>query len=150
MTNAWDAIDTWMRQHDLQLDLITVWCIAVGLVIWSLVKAYSWAVIVRTQDRTAVGATMKPQKAAEVVMGLSLATLYSLTLVAYYLDWSPEFWTRLALRVFLIVGIAGASVAGLRFARALYTTRNGGSGPPDDPGTVSGLKPDERKVIFWN
>lgn len=125
---TWNDVNDWLQRHDLQLDLITVWCITVGLTVWTLVKAYSWWVLWHTRDRTDVGRTMRPQKAAEAVMGLSLATLYGLTLLAYYLHWSPEFWTRLALRLFLIAGAVAASVAGLRFARALWRTNNA---PPE-------------------
>lgn len=128
MTGIWHDIEAWLMRHDLALDLITVWCIATGLAVWSLVKAYSWWVIWHTRDRTIIGATMKPQKSSEAVMGFSLALLYSLTLAAYYLGWVPTFWQRLALRVLLIVAVVGASAWGLRFAAALRSTRNGGDG----------------------
>ena len=124
MTEAWASFEAWMMRHDLTLDLITVWSISAGLHVWALVKAYSWWVIWHTRDRTAIGRTMRPQKAAEAVMGLSLALLYDLTLFAYYTGWIPTFWQRLALRLLLIVAVIGASAWGLRFAAALRATRH--------------------------
>src|SRR5690349_12790444 len=92
---SWGNVKAWLYRHDRSFDEITVWAIALGWTIWSLSKVPPLFALWGAKDRTAIGRTMRPQKASEMVAGLSIASLYWLTLIAYYAEWMPTFWTRL-------------------------------------------------------
>lgn len=114
-----DAAANWLKAHDQSLDLWTIWLVCGGVVVWTSVKLGSRLALRGTDDETGVGVELKRQKVAEVLMGTALATLYGLTLWAYYDDMLFDFWPRVGLRVFLVIGVWAAAVFGVRFIAAL-------------------------------
>jgi len=112
-------LEQWLQQYDMEVDLAAVWVLSVGFCVYALVKFFSWLQIVSQHDRTSVGRNLKWQKLAEAVMGLAMSTLYSLTLVAYYTGHSFGILERVGLRLFVMAGIVGAVLWGVRFTISL-------------------------------
>lgn len=119
MIDLWKALLTWLQIHDLTLDLITVWALALGFGVLATVNVVSWWTLRNQHDRTPVGKSLKQKKAAEAVICAVMAILYGLTLYAYYDGYLFGFWERFWLRLIVIAGIVCASVFGIRFVRAL-------------------------------
>jgi hypothetical protein len=116
----WPDTETWLRSHDRLIDEITVWCLASGPIMLSLVKFLSFWELHGQQDQTAVGRAIKPQKLTEAFAWLAFGLLYSLTLYAYYGSVDVGFWPRIVLRFGLIVSVVFAVLYGIRF---IYTLR---------------------------
>lgn len=130
LTQWWEGISDWLIAHDLKFDEFSVWALAVGFSVLSLVKAGTWWAIWRQRDRTPVGRALKAQKAAEVIAWGGMAALYGLTLYGYYQQYQFGFWPRLGIRALVVSGITVAAVAGLRFIRAFRRERWGQPEPP--------------------
>jgi len=93
------AFGKWMIRHDTTLDLITVWGMAVGFLLFGITKTLSWWTLLRQDDATMVGVTLKRQKLVEALIGYAMAIFYGMALSAYYAD-RPifGFWDRFTLR----------------------------------------------------
>lgn len=116
MAATLDSLGQWLQRHDLTIDLITVWAMAIGFFIYGCVKAYSWATLRRTRDATQIGVALKRQKLAEAFIGFGMTTLYGMTLYEYYVE-GPNFgfWDRTGLRVGLVVAMGICTFYGIRF-----------------------------------
>lgn len=115
-----------LRRHDLTIDLFTVWTLCLGFYIYALVKFVSWSVLRSQHDQTMVGATLKRQKLAETALGLSMGTLYGMTLMTYYCAISYEIWVRSAVRFGIALVIILGGIYGLQFTYyLLQETRRG-------------------------
>ena len=102
-----ESISQWLQRHDLTLDLITIWVLALGFGFFGVAKVVSWLTLRETRDATMVGVTLKRQKIAEALVGFGLATLYGMTLFSYYFtDAGFGFWGRLLVRVGLVIVMA--------------------------------------------
>lgn len=121
VTNAWDAFGDWLAANETQADLYTVWVLVIGFGILAAVKAVTWWTVRCQHDRTDVGRSLKRQKIAEAVMFACLTALYGASLIIYYSDGGVVLgvWQRMGIRLILVGGIIMASLAGIRFIRAL-------------------------------
>lgn len=125
------SITAWLQRHDLTLDLITVWALALGFGLFGLVKLMSWWTLRKQADQTMVGVSLKKQKLGEMFLGFGMATLYSMTLFAYYIYGTPfGFWERLAVRAGLVVAVVFASYHGVLFGYHLWRESRGGRTGP--------------------
>lgn len=115
--------EAWIDRHDLTIDLITVWCLAVGFAVLALVEFVTWLSMRGALDQTRVGQRLRPKKLGYALICVAMSTLYSLTLYAYYREHHFGVWSVFALRVLIIVGIVTASVFGVRFIAALRDER---------------------------
>lgn len=122
----------WIKANDQNIDEITVWCMAVGLVILAGIDARTWWSLRWQRDRTSVGGTLRTKKFWYAVILLSLGGLYSLTLAVYYGLVDVTFWHRIVLRAVVIVSMVGAVIAGLRFGRAMHRENWGRPEPRSD------------------
>ena len=116
--------EAWIDRHDLTVDLITVWCLAVGFAVLALVEFATWLSMRGALDQTRVGQRLRPKKLGYALIAVAMSTLYSMTLYAYYQHHQFGVWSVFALRVLIIVGIVTASVFGVRFITALRDERN--------------------------
>lgn len=123
MSEWWSDVTAWMVRHDLQVDLATVWCLAVGFAVLSLVEGVSWWTIRGTHDSTDVGRELKWKKASSAVVCLAMSVLYSLTLYGYYQSHAFGYWERLWVRAFVVAGLVGACFHGTRFVVSLRRER---------------------------
>lgn len=123
MNEWWDSVTSWMVRHDLQIDLMTVWCLSVGFAVLATVEALTWWTLRGTHDRTRVGRELKWKKASTAVAAAGVSILYGLTLAVYYANVSLGYWDRLWIRAFVVAGVLGACFHGVRFVRALRTER---------------------------
>lgn len=128
-----DAIERWITAHDLTLDLVTVWCLAIGFGVLALVKIVSVAALRGSHDQTDVGRSLKVQKAAEAVACVAMATLYGLTLYGYYDGYQFGVWERFGVRLIVAGGVLIASVFGVRFVLALRRETWGRRIPSEHP-----------------
>lgn len=119
VTDAIDTLGDWLAAHDRGVELTAIWILVAAFSVYALVKVASWAAIYHQPDRTPVGRALRIQKLAEAVMGAGLATLYALTLWAYYQHHVYGVWTRLVVRSLVVAGVVAASVFGVRFTLAL-------------------------------
>lgn len=127
---AANAIGAWLQAHDMRIDEITVWCMAVGLVILAGVDARTWWSLRWQKDRTSVGGALRVKKLWYALILFALGSLYSLTLAVYYEVIEVNFWHRIVLRAVVIASIVGAVTAGLRFVKAMRHERWGQPEPP--------------------
>lgn len=116
MISALGEFGEWLQQHDLTIDLVTVWGLALGFALLGVVKGVSWWALRSQDDATMVGITLKRQKMAESLLLFGMATLYGMTLYSYYMS-GPQFgfWDRLALRTGLFGAILLAAFYGVQF-----------------------------------
>jgi hypothetical protein len=119
LTDLLHDIEAWVTAHDLTIDLVTIWALTLGFATLSAVNAISWIVLRNQHDLTPVGKALKGKKASEAVMCLAMASLYGLTLAAFYFGTEFGIWDRLTIRAFVIAGIGGAAVYGIRFVKSL-------------------------------
>lgn len=127
MTDQLNDFGQWLQRNDVTIDLITVWALATGFALFGITKVLSWWTLRRQNDATMVGVTLKRQKMVEALIGFGMATLYGMTLFAYYMA-EPvfNFWDRLLLRSGLFVVMVLGSVFCVQFVWALR--RESGSG----------------------
>lgn len=106
----------WLQQHDVTVDLITVWALTLGFLLFAVTKAVSWWTLRSATDATMIGVTLKRQKLVESIIGLGMSTLYGMTLISYYMQ-SPVFgfWDRLLLRGGLFLAMVLGSVYSVQF-----------------------------------
>ncbi len=104
-----------LRRHDLTIDLFTIWTMCVGLYVYALVKIASWSVLRGQQDQTMVGVILKWQKMAEAALGLSMGTLYGMTLMTHYFGVTYEIWARSLVRLSVSLAIILGGIYGLQF-----------------------------------
>lgn len=119
MTELFRAVEGWVREHDVQTQITSLWVLCIGFQAWSWGKCYSWWQIVRQHDRTDVGRYMKWQLLAEFVMGQCMSAAYALTLIAHHAGHQFGVWERVFVRLFVMVGIVGAVLWGVRLVTAL-------------------------------
>ena len=108
-------LTAFLRRHDLTIDLFTIWTMCLGFYIYALVKFISWSALRGQQDQTMVGATLKRQKLAETALGLSMGTLYGMTLMTRYGVISYEIWVRSTVRFGVALVIILGGIYGLQF-----------------------------------
>lgn len=120
ITHWWDALGDWLTAHEQDADLWSVWLIVIGCTVLALVKLATWITIRNQRDRTDAGRALKRQKAAETAMFTAFATLYGLSLIAYYTGAIPvNIWGRTTIRGVVVGGTIIAALAGIRLVRAL-------------------------------
>lgn len=121
-----ESISLWLQRHDLTLDLITVWVLALGFGFFGVAKVVSWWTLRKTRDATMVGVTLKRQKMAEALIGFGLATLYGMTLFSYYFTGTGfGFWERLLVRAGLVVVMVFGTWYCMRFVYHLRREARG-------------------------
>ena len=109
----------WMQAHDRTIELTAVWVLVVAFGVYALVKLISWWTLRQSVDQTDVGRTLKPQKLSEALMGAGMASLYGISLWAYYEHHEFGVWSKFVIRSAVVAGVVIASVAGVRFVLAL-------------------------------
>jgi Trk-type K+ transport system membrane component len=111
--------EAWITRHDLTIDLVTVWTLAVGFAALALVELVTWLTMVGARDETTLGKRLRPKKLGSAFICTGMSTLYSLTLYAYYREHQFDVWSVFALRILIIAGIVTAVTFGVRFVTAL-------------------------------
>ena len=110
------SLTQWLQQHDTNIDIITLWALAIGFGLFGLVKLVSWWTLRQQHDQTMVGVSLKWQKLGEMILGFGLATLYAMTLSLYYQQGTSfGFWERLILRIGLFFALTLVSFHGVQF-----------------------------------
>lgn len=122
-------IGQWLQRHDVTIDLITVWALAVGFCLFGIAKLFAWWTLQGQADQTMVGVTLKKQKLTEALIGFGMSTLYGMTLFAYYAAGPQfDFWDRLLLRLGLFMAMLLGSYYSVRFVYWLRKESNGKGG----------------------
>jgi len=140
VTELLSHLDAFLSRHDLTIDLLIVWTMAVGFYVYALVKFVSWGVLRSQADVTMVGVSLKHQKIAEAGLGLAMGTLYGMTLVAYYTGHSFGAWERVLLRGMVVFVMLLGGIFGLRFL--YYLGRESRLTAPDDTSPFPPAPPD--------
>lgn len=107
-------LETWLQQHDVTIDLITVWTLVICFALWGLSKARIRWTLRDTDDEEMIGVTLKHQKGMEALVGVAMATLYGLTLIGFYFMVDVGFLPRLILRAGIVLFLIGATFFSLR------------------------------------
>lgn len=120
-----ENVQSWLIQNDQNMNLATIWALALGFYFLAGVEFRSWVAIRQARNRTAVGETMRGKKFSRFVLDVGIGTLYAFTLYAYYNGYEFAFWERFAVRIVVIVGVMSSIWYGLRFIHALYKVEQG-------------------------
>lgn len=115
--------EAWVDRHDLTIDLITVWSLAVGFAVLAVVELATWLSLRGSLDQTRVGQRLRPKKLGYALICAAMSMLYGLSLYAYYREHQFGVWSVFGLRVLIVVGIITAAAFGIRFILALRDER---------------------------
>jgi hypothetical protein len=118
-SSVWSSVESWVIKHDMTIDLTTIWALSVGFALLCIVNIITWWSLKRQHDQTGVGRSLRGKKLSEAILDLSVSTLYSATLFAFYMGHQFTPLDRLIVRLLLIIGILGAVFHGVRFINAL-------------------------------
>jgi Trk-type K+ transport system membrane component len=141
--------EAWITRHDLTIDLVTVWTLAVGFAALALVELVTWLTMVGARDETTLGKRLRPKKLGSAFICTGMSTLYSLTLYAYYREHQFDVWSVFALRILIIAGIVTAVTFGVRFVTALRREVWGWDGRETEQNTRE-VEQNEREVFQNN
>lgn len=106
----------WLQAHDLAVQVIVVWIVALSSFAIALAMFTAWLTLRGTRDQTKVGMTLKWQKIAVSTALLANGMYWSMVLVSFYYDWRADFWDRMALMLVFSIGMMTGAVFALLFA----------------------------------
>lgn len=112
-------IAAWLHRHDVTIDLITIWTVALSALVIAGGLAVAWWTLRGTHDQTAVGRTLKWQKIALAVAFFVNGLYWGVVLTAYYTGYIVGLWEKVALRLLFSGGMLIGAVCVFLFVKAL-------------------------------
>lgn len=124
MINRFGQFGQWLKAHDIQIDLITVWALAISSLVIAVGFLVAWMVLRDTEDQTRVGVTLKWQKLSVGIAFIVNSFLYwALILISYETGFVLDFWDRMVLRIIMAGSMLGGAFFVSLFVVALIRER---------------------------